>query len=122
MIPNVKDIDGSTRLLINAAEKGDYKSIEKVGDFFYKGGNACILKDEERANSCYKSAADRGSLYSMLQVAEFNEKGIGTDLNLNTAYEYYCKAKNCEEDVKKKEEIDQKMKSLNEKRNVFIFE
>lgn len=88
MIPNIADIDYETRLIIMAAEKGDTNSLARVGDFFCFGKNN-LHKDECWAYECYKEASKLGSERGSIYAAQFNERGVGMDINLTKAIAFY---------------------------------
>lgn len=107
-----KSLEDAKRLYEAAANKGHANAWYVLADWFLDGlkdGDKVIVeKDEKKAFSLFKKAADAGYAPGFYKVAECLYKGIGCMKNEDTAIYYYIQAaqKNNENAKKRLEEFD----------------
>ena len=91
-----KSLEEAKRLYEAAANKGHVNAWYVLADWFLDGlkdGDKVIVKkDENKAFSLFKKAADAGYAPGFYKVAECLYKGIGCMENKNTAIYYYMQA------------------------------
>ena len=106
--------DEQTFLAIQAAEKGDVESLEKIG-FDFLNGEHGLPKDEELAFDCFLGAAQKGSVKSMIRIGEMSENGIGREQYLAMSIVYYQKAYIKMNDTDpERPRIEEKLKTIRE--------
>lgn len=85
-----QDAEESTRWLLRAAEQGCENACFRMAQYHYE-----FKSDPVRGMWWYQKSADMHYPPALMMVGEFNEFGIGTEINFEVAKMYYELALNC---------------------------
>lgn len=97
-----RDLEAALTCYETASEKGDAFATLRLGDFYRDGLKALITKDRIKASNYYFAALQQAKFnYDVwnapdvyLRVADCMFNGIGTERDVETAYEFYTAAAN----------------------------